>query len=242
MGPADTWDKMAAYLSSLGASLPQKPKALLVISAHWEESVTTLISSANPPLLYDYSGFPPHTYELTWPAPGAPQLAERVAELLTAAGLPSATTDTRGLDHGVFIPLKLSFPKANVPTLQLSLTAGLDPSHHLAVGSALAPLREEGVFIIGSGMSYHNMRGFNHAASNIDAEKFDAWLDDCVASAERDDMLRAWKKAPAAIACHPREEHLLPLMVVAGAAGSDAGRKAFSDIVMSVRVSAYQFG
>ena len=160
-GPEDVWDKMAASLRALGDSLPERPKALLVVSAHWEEEEPTVLSQPNPALLYDYYGFPPHTYELKWPAPGSPELAGRVRELLDGAGMPSRSNSERGFDHGVFIPLLLAFPKADIPTVQLSLRAGLDAKEHLAIGRALAPLRDEGVLIIGSGMSYHNMRNFS---------------------------------------------------------------------------------
>ncbi len=244
MGPANTWDRMRGWLERVGATLPERPKALLVVSAHWEQEVPTLTTRPEPTLLYDYYGFPPHTYELTWPAAHAPEVAARVQTLLSGAGIASATHDERGLDHGVFIPLKLSFPDADVPTVQLSLVDGLDPAQHLALGRALAPLRDEGVFIIGSGMSYHNMRGFGRASSLADSIAFDDWLGGAVLAArpEREAALAAWSTAPAARATHPREEHLLPLMVVAGAAGDDVGARVFSDEVMAVRVSAFQFG
>src|SRR5690606_22687549 len=130
------------------------------ISAHWEQEVATLMSASHPEMLYDYSGFPPQTYEIKWPAPGDPQLAGEVQSLLAEAGIPSELDAQRGFDHGTFVPLALSYPQADIPTLQLSLLAGLDPAEHLRLGRALAPLRDEGVLILGSGMSYHNMRGF----------------------------------------------------------------------------------
>jgi aromatic ring-opening dioxygenase catalytic subunit (LigB family) len=244
MGPPDTWERMAAWLRGIDASLPERPRALLVVSAHWEAPVPTVTTSAAPPLLYDYYGFPPHTYELKWPAPGAPELASRVRHLLSGAGLESGEDGQRGFDHGVFVPLKLSYPEAQVPTVQLSLRAGLDPTEHLAIGRALAPLRDEGVFLVGSGMSYHNMRGFNGAASHAPSVRFDAWLAGVAEDepAKRDAALAAWTKGPSARECHPREEHLLPLMVAAGAAGSDRGKAVFHDEVMGVAVSALQFG
>jgi aromatic ring-opening dioxygenase catalytic subunit (LigB family) len=244
MGPADTWDRMADWLRSIGPSLPRRPDKLLVISAHWEKEVPTVIRSKSPPLLYDYSGFPKSTYELTWPAPGAPELAERVSGLLSSAGIASAETTERGNDHGVFIPLKVAFPEAEFPTVQLSLQAGLDPRSHLAIGRALAPLRDEGVLIIGSGMSFHNMRTFMTAAAKADSEAFDDWLSFAVADtpAARDQALEKWTDAPRARACHPREEHLLPLMVAAGAAGKDLGQVVFRDFVMGSTVSAVRFG
>jgi aromatic ring-opening dioxygenase catalytic subunit (LigB family) len=244
MGPKDTWERMAEWLRSLNGTLPRTPTALLVISAHWETKAPTVIASESPPLYYDYYGFPPHTYELTWPAPGAPKLASRVAELLVAAGIESKLETERGFDHGVFVPLKVAYPEAQIPTVQLSLQDGLDPAQHLAIGRALEPLRDEGVLIVGSGMSYHNMRGLMSGSGAADSERFDQWLTSAVAKepAARDEALASWTKAPAARATHPREEHLLPLMVVAGAAGSDRGQRVFRDKVMGAVVSAVRFG
>jgi aromatic ring-opening dioxygenase catalytic subunit (LigB family) len=164
--------------------------------------------------------------------------------LLSDAGFESGEDGARGLDHGVFVPLKLSYPEAKVPTVQLSLRAGLDPAEHLAMGRALAPLRDEGVFLVGSGMSYHNMRGFNVAASREASLRFDRWLGEVAGEepSKRDAALAAWTKAPSARECHPREEHLIPLMVAAGAAGDDRGKAVFRDEVMGVAVSALQFG
>ena len=175
------------------AQLPETPKALLVISGHWEEDVPTVLASPKPPLYYDYYGFPKHTYELAWPAPGSPELAARVRALLEAAGIASKSDDKRGFDHGVFVPLKVAFPDAAIPTVQLSLEHGLDPKEHLAIGRALAPLRDEGVLIVGSGMSYHNMRGFMSSSGRGASERFDAWLEDVVerSPSERDRRARA---------------------------------------------------
>ncbi len=244
MGPPDTWDRMAAWLRSIPGSLPRAPSALLVVSAHWEADVPTVLASEAPPLLYDYYGFPPHTYELEWPAPGSPALASRVRELLSRAGIASAAETERGFDHGVFIPLKVAFPEARIPTVQLSLQRGLDPKTHLAIGRALAPLRDEGVLLIGSGMSYHDMRGLWSGTGRAVSEAFERWLTDVVSkdAAAREADLVAWEKAPGGRASHPREEHLLPLMVVAGAAGADRGERVFSDEVMGARVAAIRFG
>jgi aromatic ring-opening dioxygenase catalytic subunit (LigB family) len=237
-------DALARYLREIRALPRTPPKALLVISAHWEEKVPTVMSSSQPPMLYDYYGFPPESYTITWPAPGEPALAARVQELLGKAGFASASDSARGFDHGTFVPLKLTYPDADVPTVQLSLKAGLDPAEHLAIGRALAPLRDEGVFIIGSGMSYHNMRGFRDATQHPVSETFDAWLRDAATSepAERDRKLTSWAAAPAARAAHPREEHLLPLMVIAGAAGADVGTIPYNGTIGGLRVSAYHYG
>ena len=235
---------LSEYLQSVSALPKLPPEALLVVSAHWEESVPTVMTSARPPMLYDYFGFPPESYEITWPAPGAPELARRVRQLLDAAGIASAENAERGYDHGTFVPLKLTYPRAEIPVCQLSLKHGLDPAEHLALGRALAPLRDEGVFIVGSGMTFHNLRAFRDPRSGPVSEAFDAWLREAATAelAERDRRLRDWASAPAARLVHPREEHLLPLMVIAGAAGHDRGTLAWNGQMMGVRLSAYHFG
>ena len=236
-------DRLAGYLRSVRGVPPTPPQALLVISAHWEEPVPTVMTSARPPILYDYYGFPPESYEITWPAPGSPSLASRVGTLLDGAGIPHAGDDARGFDHGTFIPLKLTYPDADVPAVQLSLRRGLDPADHLAIGRALMPLRDEGVFIIGSGMTFHNLRAFRDPRAAPVSEAFDAWLQETMTLApdERDRRLTEWTTAPAARAAHPREEHLLPLMVASGAAGDDRAVVAFDDTFTGIRLSAYHF-
>lgn len=237
------WDKMAAYLRGIAEGLPERPKAVLVISGHWETQRPAVNVAERPGLLFDYYGFPEHTYRLAYPAPGAPVLAERVTALLQAAGIASDTETERGLDHGVFIPLMLVFPDADVPVLQLSLQERLDPAEHLAVGRALAPLRDEGVLIVGSGMSYHNLRDFFSPRGDAEAEAFDAWLADALADPDgRAEALAAWSRAPGARACHPREEHLLPLMVAAGAAEGERGARTYSDHIIGKAISGFQFG
>lgn len=237
-------DALAAYLRGVKSLPKAPPKALLVVSAHWEENVPTVMTSEHPPMFYDYYGFPPASYEIQWPAPGAPAVAARVRELLGAAGFTSASNAERGYDHGTFVPLKLTYPDADVPTVQLSLKAGLDPAEHIAIGRALAPLRDEGVFIIGSGMTFHNLRAFRDPRSRAVAETFDAWLRAAATAepAERDRQLASWESAPAARAAHPREEHLLPLMVIAGAAGDDKGTIPFNGTFTGLRLSAYHYG
>ena len=236
-GPADEWDPLAGWLKGLVASLPERPKAILVVSGHWEAPQFTVGATVRPELIFDYSGFPAETYALRFDAPGAPEIAARVRALLGAA---EATA--RGWDHGVFVPLKLVTPDADIPVLQLSLKAGLDPAEHLAAGRALAPLRDEGVLIVGSGMSWHNMRGFTPDFTQR-SERFDAWLAGAVAdTANRDAALAHWETAPHAREAHPREEHLIPLMIAAGAASGEPGRIAFKDRVMDVDVSAVAFG
>lgn len=244
--PTGTWDRMADFLGGLITLAGSRPAAIVLVSAHWEGDAFTVNSHPAPGLLYDYHGFPAHTYQLQWPAPGSPELASRIRTLLGDAGIEAAQEQARGIDHGVFVPLKLAVPDADIPVVQLSLRKGLDPAEHLAAGRALAPLRDEGVLIVGSGMSFHNMRRFHAAGPGVDpdSQRFDDWLASAVAQprGQREQLLSAWEAAPGARESHPREEHLLPLHVVAGAAGEDAGRKAFEDHVLGSVQSAYVFG
>jgi aromatic ring-opening dioxygenase catalytic subunit (LigB family) len=245
MGPRDTWDSMASWLKAMSKAVGPKPDAILVISAHWEEPEFTVTTSARPSLLFDYYGFPEHTYRLRYDAPGSPELAHEVRRLLTRAGLVSKADAARGLDHGVFIPFLLIYPDADIPVVQLSLKTGLDPAQHLAAGKALEPLRDRNVLIVGSGMSYHNMEGFMRGLPPTLSGTFDAWLTETATDLNpfrRNERLARWAEAPAARDAHPREEHLLPLMIAAGAAGEDVGRRTYSDRVMGSAISAYQFG
>lgn len=243
LGSQAEQDALADYLRSIRAVTPRPPKAVLCVSAHWEEPVPTVMSAEHPPMLYDYYGFPPASYEIQWPAPGSPSLARHVRQLLQGAGFTTAEDPVRGFDHGTFVPLKLTYPDAEVPTVQLSLKQGLDPAEHLAMGRALAPLRDEGVLIVGSGMSYHNLRAFNSSA-RAPAAAFDAWLRETgtMPASQRDERLRSWTSAPSARQVHPREEHLIPLMVAAGAAGEDVGTVPYRGTLLGLALSAIQFG
>lgn len=236
-------EPLRAYWRGVRDLPPAPPKALLVVSAHWEEAVPTVMTSPAPPMLYDYYGFPPAAYEIQWPAPGHPELAAHVRELAGRAGFQAAADAERGFDHGTFTPLKQTYPDADVPVVQLSLMAGLDAATHLRLGRALAPLRDEGVFIIGSGDSFHNMRGFGPAAREP-SQQLNAWLTAAVTGdpAEREQKLAAWEAAPAARLCHPREDHLIPLMVVAGAAGADAGMVTWRGWFMGSEQVGWHFG
>ncbi len=239
------WDAMAAFLRAIPAGLPARPAALLVVSGHWEAPVPTVNTAAHPSLLFDYYGFPEHTYRLTWPAPGAPLLAEKVRRLLADAGIDSAEDGERGLDHGVFVPLKVAFPEADIPVLQLSLQEGYDPAAHLALGRALAGLRDAGVLIIGSGMSYHNLRLLFSGRGDAEAAAFDEWLVAAATArdpARRDALLAEWERAPFARQCHPQEEHLIPLLVAAGAAGGDVGTHVYGERLAGKALSAFRFG
>ncbi|ARU05691.1 dioxygenase [Comamonas serinivorans] len=237
--------ELAASLARMPAEVGRDPRAILMVSAHWEAPEFTVQRAARPGMVYDYGGFPAYTYAVQYPSAGDPALADRVSVLLRAAGLAVAQDDERGYDHGMFSPMQAMYPDARVPVVQLSLKRGLDPQAHLVLGQALAPLRDEDVLIVGSGLSYHNLRAFGppgHAAS----QAFDAWLSEAVQQpqAERDARLRAWTDAPAARLAHPREEHLLPLMVAAGAAGADVGRHSYHqrDFMGGLTVSSYRFG
>ena len=244
--PPHAWNRMGDFLKGLASTLPQRPKSILMVSAHWLESSFDVTSGAAPELIYDYYGFPPHTYELKYPAPGEPQLAARISSLLGQAGLPSKVNPSRGFDHGMFIPLMLMFPDADIPVVQLSLNSNLDPQVHLQLGQALTTLRDEGVLIVGSGMSFHNMRGYGDPRFGPISDEFDHWLTDAVQAEpeQRHQALIDWAQAPSARMSHPprAEEHLLPLMVVAGAAGADKGQRVFSDRVMETTLSAFSFG
>ena len=240
------WTRLADWLTRLAASIEPAPRAVLVVSGHWEEEPVAVNVAQHPPLLYDYYGFPAHTYRLQYPAPGAPDLAREALELVAAAGFPAREERSRGLDHGVFVPFKLIYPRADTPLVQMSLRRGLDPLAHLEIGAALAPLRERGVLIVGSGMSFHNLQVASIENERIaESERFDAWLvrAACAAtSQERATELAGWRRAPAARFAHPREEHLMPLMIAAGAAGRDLGTHAFSDRIMGWQISGFRFG
>jgi aromatic ring-opening dioxygenase catalytic subunit (LigB family) len=244
--PPDAWNKTASFLKGMAATLPQRPRAIVLVSAHWLESSFSVTSGTQPELIYDYYGFPPHTYELQYPAPGEPQLAARITELLGRQQLPSQANPGRGFDHGMFIPLMLMFPNADIPVVQLSLRNDLDPSVHLEAGKALQSLRDEGVLIIGSGMSFHNMRAYGDPRFGPVSDEFDRWLGGAVEAEphQRHQALVDWAQAPSARLSHPprAEEHLLPLMVAAGAAGEDKGQRVFSDRVMETTLSAFSFG
>jgi aromatic ring-opening dioxygenase catalytic subunit (LigB family) len=220
------------------------PKAVLMISAHWEAADFTFMSNPHPPMLYDYGGFPESTYHVSYPAPGAPLLGEKAQAMLAAAGIQAGFDPARGFDHGTFVPLAVIYPDADVPVLQLSLKRGLSPVDHLAAGRALAPLRKEGVLIIGSGSSYHNL-GMSGPRAKAPSILFDDWLQRTMAlpSGERTAALESWQAAPSARAAHPREEHLLPLMVVAGAAEADAATRFYNeDTFFGSRMSSFMFG
>lgn len=241
----DSYDQLEAALRDMPRQLGVTPKAVLVVTAHWEGSEFLLSSAARPPMIYDYGGFPPHTYTIQYPAPGAPALAERARALLAGAGFGASLDAQRGLDHGTFSAMYPIYPQADVPIVQLSLRRDLDPLAHIEAGRALAPLRGEGVLIVGSGLSYHNLRAFN-ASGAAASQQFDRWLRETMALTppERSARLVEWERAPAARAAHPREEHLLPLMVALGAAEQEAAALCYHEerFMGALTVSSFRFG
>ncbi|MCA9538337.1 MAG: dioxygenase [Myxococcales bacterium] len=238
--------KLADGMRDIARGPGRAPAFLVVVSAHWETRNVAVHTGSAPGMYYDYGGFPPEAYTLKWPAPGAPEQGEQAIELLRKAGFTVDVEKARGYDHGVFIPLMLAWPQANVPVVQVSLKVGLDPAEHLAIGRALAPLRDLGGYLIGSGNSYHNLRRIFRPDDTARAESkaFGDWLDAAVTAppTERDRLLADWMSAPAARAAHPREEHLIPLMVVAGAAGADVGRVSWRGTMAGLQLSAHAFG
>ncbi|MBJ9984818.1 dioxygenase [Acinetobacter sp. S40] len=251
------WPWMPDYLNSVYANLaqslrgllntlPQRPKAILMISAHWEAPEFTVQTALQPDMIYDYGGFPAHTYQVHYESSGSFELAKRVVELLEQANIQVATDAQRGYDHGMFSPMQVINPDADIPVVQLSLKKGLNPEQHIALGRALVALRDENILIIGSGLSYHNLRMFNaHAAEPSRA--FDQWLYETVVEHqgnERNERLNRWELAPAARVAHPREEHLLPLMVAVGAAENEQGIRNYHEdhFMGGLSVSSFALG
>ena len=242
--PKDMWDSMADFLKSLADDLPPKPTAILVISGHWETPKARVIARERNSLLYDYTGFPPHTYQLRYDAPGSPALADRVVSLLENAGIPAERDAVRGLDHGVFMPFMLVYPDADVPITQLSLPQGASEEELIALGRAIAPLRDEGVLIVGSGMSYHNVGGILGRVPNQQAVAagFDRWLWSALGGPDREAALARWRQAPGAVQCHPSPEHLQPLLVAAGAGHGEPVERIYNAPTLGNLQSGYRFG
>ncbi len=232
-------------LAALPSALPEPPKAVLMISGHWEAKEVRVMHAARPPMVYDYSNFPPHTYEITYPAPGAPALAEAAAGLIAAAGLPVALDETQGFDHGTFVPAFVMYPEADVPVFQVSMLESYDPGDHFRLGRALAPLRDQGVLIVGSGLSYHNLALFGPGA-RAPSEAFDAWLNETLALAPEDRTARlmGWESAPQARVAHKREDHVVPLFAALGAAEEAAAVRTYhqKEIFGGVTASSWRFG
>ena len=241
-----TYDVLEAALADMVRQIGGHPKAVLVVSGHWEEREPTLSSGEKPPMIYDYSGFPAHTYQVRYDAPGSPELAQRACALLQSAGFDAGLDARRGLDHGTYSMLYPVFPKADVPVVQLSLKHGFDPMTHLRMGRSLAPLRSDGVLIIGSGLSFHNLRQFGEGG-RLASHAFDDWLQFALLTltpSERTAAVLNWAGAPYARTAHPREEHLLPLMVALGAAEDEQGACVYheDEFFGSLAVSSFRFG
>jgi aromatic ring-opening dioxygenase catalytic subunit (LigB family) len=242
------YTQLESSLEALPARLGMKPKAILVVSGHWEESDFAVMASPFPPMVYDYGGFPEYLYQIRYPAPGSPEIAHRAASLIQQSGLATHLDAARGFDHGTYSLLAVTHPKADVPVVQVAIRADYDPQSHLQLGRALAPLRDEGILIIGSGSSYHNLRQFMRPnGRNDDAARFDSWLGETLLSAygaERSERLVKWDRAPAARLAHPHEDHLLPLHVAVGAAEQETGQLIYrqDDFFGAITLSSYQFG
>lgn len=232
-------------LTDMVADLPEPPKAILMISGHWEADDVAIMGAARPTMLYDYSGFPPETYAITYDAPGAPDVAGRVQALLADAAIPAHIDPVRGFDHGVYSVMEIMYPQADVPLLQISLRASYDPAEHLAIGRALAPLRDEGVLIVGSGLSFHNL-GLIRGGGRDPSAQFDGWLYGAMMAepAAREQALLDWEAAPAARISHPQEDHLVPLFVAVGAAEQEAATRIYHEnqLMGAISVSSYRFG
>jgi aromatic ring-opening dioxygenase catalytic subunit (LigB family) len=234
-------------LKDIRRALGDAPKAALVISGHWIEDGFALSSAAEPGMVYDYSGFPPHTYQIRYKAPGSPELAARVRALLEAGGIPARLDPARGYDHGTFSMMQPLYPGEDLPIVQMSVDRRYDPALHLRLGALLAPLRDEGVLIIGSGLSYHNLMGTRDPSGGPASAAFDAWLQETLVTGPANDRARQlmnWEAAPMARAAHPQEDHLIPLMAVVGAAEGDPGRAVYhqKDLFGHVTASSFRFG
>lgn len=252
-GPWPWMDEMRTPMAPLAASLQAmvreiggQPRAVLSVSGHWEAPRFTAMAAARPGMVYDYYGFPAHTYQVRYPAPGAPALAGRIVELMQDAGIAGGLDAERGFDHGTFAPLVVMYPEADVPVLQLSLKQGYDAAEHLAVGRALAPLRDEGVLIVGSGLSFHNLR-LRGPGAIAPSRAFDGWLRQTLEElppAERSAQLLRWEQAPAARMAHPQEDHLVPLMVALGAAEGEKATTVYHEDPSAIgwTVSSWRFG
>lgn len=240
------FDRLEASLKDIPRQIGITPKAILMVSGHWETREFTISAAERPGMIYDYSGFPEHTYHVKYPAPGSPDVARRVQQLLAMDGIPAHLDPDRGFDHGTFAPLAAMYPAADVPVVQLSIRKMFDPEAHIAAGRSLAALRDEGILIIGSGLSYHNLGRFG-ARGKSASKDFDDWLTKALSetdAAARTAHLKAWSKAPAARIAHPREDHLIPLMVAAGAALAEVATRVYheDDFMGGITVSSFRFG
>lgn len=241
------FDQLEQSLVEMRAELGSAARAVLVISGHWEAAGFAISSGSHPGMVYDYYGFPEELYRIQYSAPGSPELAQHVQDLLRAGDIDANLDPMRGFDHGTFSIMKPLYPDADMPIVQLSLDARLDPALHLKVGKALAPLRDEGVLIVGSGLSFHNLRAMRGTSGYEPSRQFDAWLQQTVVQAsppERAARLIDWERAPHARDAHPREDHLIPLMVAVGAAWEEPGATTYhqTDFTGGLTTSSFRFG
>ncbi len=242
--------KLEMSLKDLPRQLGVKPKAILVVSGHWEGEDFAVTSNAHPPMVYDFGGFPREMYQIRYSAPGSPELAGNIQSLIQEAGLATHLDPQRGFDHGTYSILAVTHPKADIPVIQVSIRADYDPEAHLKLGRAIAPLRDEGVLIIGSGSSYHDLSAFmdpNGKNPKQDSARFDSWLKQTLVDStpeERAERLLEWEQAPSARAAQPQEDHLIPLHVAVGASEGEPGAVIYqqSDFFGQISVSSYRFG
>lgn len=237
--------KLETALAEIPREIGRTPKSILMISGHWEADEFTVMANPKPPMVYDYSGFPEHTFQVLYSAPGSPDLARRVQSLLEGNRLVAHLDDRRGFDHGAFVPLSVMYPGANVPVVQLSLKSSYEPAIHIEAGRALAGLRDEDVLIVGSGLTYHNLGRFS-ASGQKPSHEFDAWLNDTLHDSDPQSRVRKlvdWQHAPAAREAHPREDHLLPLMVILGTAENSKCETIYhqDDFFGALAVSSFRF-
>lgn len=237
------------FLAGLGEFLPERPRAVLVASAHWETREPTVNAVAVNDTIHDFSGFPAELYSRRYDAPGSEELADAVANALTAHGLSCAVDRVRGLDHGAWVPLMLAYPKADIPVVQLSLQTHLGPAHSLAVGQALSRLRAQGVLVVGSGSFTHDLseyRTYRHVIAAPEPEwvtAFADWFDAALARGSTSELLAYRRLAPFAAKNHPTEEHLLPLFIALGAGGDGVARRLHASVTHGVlRMDVYGFG
>lgn len=224
-----------------------KPKSIIVVSAHWEEEHLTITGGENPHLLYDYYGFPKEAYEFKYPAKGNPSLEKELKELFEDNGIKTRINNDRGFDHGVFIPLKMMYPQADIPVTQISLIKGLDPKLHIKIGNVLKDMVQDNILLIGSGFSFHNMREFDWKGENRTDSKndeFQNWLSNLLSGElserEKENKLINWEEHTSARYCHPREEHLIPLHVCFGSS-MGKGQTVFDDYILGKRALAIKW-
>jgi len=238
------------FLEGLAADLPARPRAILAISAHWETAQPAVTTRPINATIHDFSGFPEELYRMTYPAPGSAWLADRVAALLADGGEAVARDPERGLDHGAWVPLRLIYPDADIPVVQLSIQRGAGPAHHLRLGRLLAPLRAEGVLVLGSGSFTHDLSSFReyyhalHAPAPAWVDAFADWTTLALEEGRIDDLIAYRERAPHARRNHPTEEHLLPLFVALGA-GGEAGPARHLHLSTThgiLRMDAFAFG